>query len=179
MEPILEPAPWLMGERIGLRAPLLDDAAVADRWYIGEDAGDEGAVRRGLQKRESIPWGGNPVITLVIIDLASREIAGGVMATRSGNRTCRLEVRVPGSPVDRAVTLREALALVVPWLLHEVGLMTVVLDTPADDEALVRAAEAAGMVEAVRRREHVVRPRGRVDLLQLEGVNMEWGRHAG
>lgn len=179
MDPILEPAPWLMGERVGLRAPLLDDAEHADRWYIGEDAADEGAVRRALQKRESIPWGGNPVITLVIMDLASREIAGGVMATRSANRTCRLEVRVPGDGVDRSCTMREALALVVPWLLHEVGLMTVVLDTPDDDEVLIEAAEAAGMVVAVRRREHVVRPHGRVDLLQLERVNREWGHHAG
>lgn len=168
-----------MGERVGLRAPLLDDVEHADRWYIGEDAGDEGAVRRALQKRESIPWGGNPVITLVMIDLITGEIAGGVMVTRSANRTCRLDVLVPGDARDRAGTLRESLLLVVPWLLDEVGLMTVVIDTPADDDALIGAAKAAGLVEAVRRRSHVLRPRARVDLLQLERVNKEWGRYAG
>ncbi len=38
---------------------------------------------------------------------------------------------------------------------------------------------AAGMVEAVRWREHVLRGEKRIDLLQFERVNVEWGRYAG
>lgn len=178
MEPILVPAPWLTGEHVGLRAPLLDDVEHAERWYIGEDVTDEATVRRALENRESIPWGGNPVITLVILDLESREITGGVMATRSANRVCRLELNVPDMRGGREATLRETLALVVPWLLDEVGVMSVVIETPADDGEMIRAAEAAGMVEAVRRREHLVRPTGRVDVLQMERVNLDWGRYA-
>ena len=61
--------------------------------------------------------------------------------------------------------LGDILTLVVPWLLEEIGLMTVVLETPADDDAMISAAEAGGMSIAVRRREHVVRPGGRVVVL--------------
>lgn len=179
MEMILEPAPWLSDGQVGLRAPLVDDVRHAERWYIGGDEADLRAVRRALQRRESIPWGRNPVITLVIIDLRSGQIAGGVMATRSPTGPCSLEVKVLEDGPERADVLRGVLALVVPWLVDEVGVRTVVIDSAADDAALLGAATDAGMVEAVRRREHVVRPHGRVDLLQLERVNEEWGRHAG
>lgn len=176
---ILEPAAWLSDDRVGMRAPLLEDAAHAATWFIGEDLTDLGAVRRALRKRESIPWGRNPVITLVVTMLATGRIAGGVMATRSSSGTCALEVRVPASDPARADTLHRVLALVVPWLVDEVGVRSLVLDTPADDEAMLAAARDAGMVVAVRRRQHLLRPQGRVDQLQLERVNGEWGRYAG
>ena len=176
MEPILEPAPWLTGAHLGLRAPLLADADHAARWWPGDEADDPEAVRSALRARETIPWGKNPVITLVAIDLASGEICGGVQATRSSSGTCAVEVMAPEHDAD---VLREMLQLVVPWLAEEVGVRSVLLEAAADDAALLAAAGVAGMVEAVRRREHLVRPGGRVDLLQLERVNREWGRHAG
>jgi RimJ/RimL family protein N-acetyltransferase len=179
VEPILEPAPWLTGERVGLRAPLLEDVAEAAAWFIPEGPDDPASIERALLKREAIPWGVNPVITLVAIDGEDGSIAGGVVATRSANRTCRLEVKVSVDRDDREFVLQDVFTMVVPWLLEELGLMTVVLETPADEHAMIAAAEAAGMTEVLRRREHVVRPHRRVDLLQLERVNPEWGRHAG
>lgn len=179
MTPNLEPARWLATDRVGLRAPELPDTDHADAWYIGERDPDPGSLERELRRRESIPWGGNPVITLVAVDLRDKRIAGGVVATRSANRMADVRVHVPNADPDRDLLLRDILGLAVPWLLHEVGLLTVVLGTPADDTGLVDAALAAGMVEAVRRREHVVRPGGRVDLLQLERVNWKWGGYAG
>lgn len=178
MDPLLHPAPWLSNERIGLRAPLLGDVPVADRWDVDASGRDLDAAERELRRRESIPWGGNPVLELVVVDRSSGEIVGGVRVTRVANRTSRVEVRVPEG-AGRAGILADVLGLVLPWLLGELGLMTVVLETPEDDKALVVAAKEAGMTEAVRRREHVRRAEGRVDLLQLERVNREWGRYAG
>lgn len=107
------------------------------------------------------------------------EVVGGIALTRFAGRTGTLDVRVPEGDAGRGEILADALAAVVPWAIGEVGLMAVVLQTPGDDVALVDAALATGMVEAARRREHVVRAGGRVDLLQLERVNTEWGRYAG
>lgn len=179
VETIPEPASWLSNERVGLRAPVRDDVRHAATWFIGEDATDPATAERALRRRESIPWGGNPVITLVAIDLATGRIAGGVMATRSSSGSCTLEVRVVASDPARAELLRGILRLVVPWLVDEVGVRTLVLGTPADDAAMLAAAGEAGMTEAVRLREHLDRPGGRVDFLQLERVNAGWGRHAG
>jgi RimJ/RimL family protein N-acetyltransferase len=179
MTRILDPAPWLANDRIGLRAPELADVPHADRWFIGDGPADGASVERQLRRRESIPWGGNPVLTLVAIDLRTGHIAGGIMATRSANRVAALQAHVPPGDPDRGTILRDILTLAVPWLLYEVGLMTAVLDTPADDSGMVEAALQAGMVEAVRRREHILRPGGRVDLLQLERVNRMWGQYAG
>jgi RimJ/RimL family protein N-acetyltransferase len=64
----------------------------------------------------------------------------------------------------------------VPWLLDELALMTVKIRIPADDVALIAAAERAGMRQAVRLREAIARPQGRVDLLMFERVNAQWGR---
>lgn len=118
------------------------------------------------------------MILLVAIDLASGDFAGGIRITRSNNRTGTLALTVPDDPA-RGDILAGILGLVVPWLIREIGLMSVVLDAPADDSEMIRAAGAAGMVEAVRRREHLVRPTGRVDLLQFERVNLGWGQYAG
>ena len=65
----------------------------------------------------------------------------------------------------------EALRLVVPWLRDEVEMMTVTASIPADELALIAAAEAMGMVRQARLREHVVRPGGRVDLVLYQALN--------
>jgi RimJ/RimL family protein N-acetyltransferase len=178
VETPLRTAIYLSNKRLGLRAPQLSDADRASRWYdfAGDNVRD---VVQELRRQESIPWGGNPVILLVAVDLASGEIAGGIRITRSNNRTSTLAITVPDDGADRDEILAGILGLVVPWLMEEVGLMSVVLEAPADDAGMIDAAVAAGMVEAVRRREHLVRPGWRVDLLQLERVNLEWGTYAG
>lgn len=172
-------AGWLSHGSVGLRAPVLSDLGVRDRWWIGEVPADRAEAERSLRNRERIPWGGNPVLTFVIALLEGGEIVGGLTLTRSAGRNGLLEIRVPEDDSGRRKTLADTLAAVVPWAVGELGLMTVVLQTPEDDSAVVDAALASGMIEAVRRREHVVRGDERVDLLQFERVNTEWGRYAG
>ncbi len=172
-------ASWLSHGEVGLRAPALADLDVRDRWWIDEMPADRGEAERALRNREGIPWGGNPVLTFVVVLLGGGEVVGGMTLTRSAGRNGTLEIRVPGDNARRPALLADALAAVIPWAVGELGLMAVVLQTPEDDVALVDAARAAGMVQAVRRREHILRGEVRVDLLQFERVNVGWGRYAG
>lgn len=170
-------AAWLSDEVIGLRAPLIEDAAEAERWYEERSVSGED-VENELRRQERIPWGRNPTIRLVAVELATGAILAGVVVERSANRTCRLTVTcIDGE--ERVTVLDHIFSLLVPWLFDEVGLMTAVLRVPADDAAMIRAAEAAGMRVAVRLRQQIRREGGRVDLLELERVNIDWGRYAG
>jgi RimJ/RimL family protein N-acetyltransferase len=171
-------AAYLSDGVIGLRTPVVDDAVFAHRWYDGPAEHGRDEVEAELRRQESIPWGGNPVLRLIAVDLSAGESVAGVTVTRSSNRTSRLLVRCPEGS-GRAGLLERILAMVVEWLIQEVGLMTVVMQADADDTALIKAAESAGMRTAVRRREHLRRDGHRVDLLDLERVNLEWGRYAG
>jgi hypothetical protein len=170
---------YLQTERIGLRAALLSDAVDVDIWHPQpEPLSVEGAAQL-LKAGERIPWGGNPVIRLMAVRPGSGEVVAGVVITRSANRTSTIELSCPHADPNRPAILRDMLGLLLPWLLDELGLMTVVIETPEDDEALLEAATAAGMTIAVRRREHILRPADRVDLLQMERVNLDWGRYDG
>jgi hypothetical protein len=170
-------AAWLSDEVIGLRAPLIDDAGEAERWYEGP-SGSREDVEIELRRQERIPWGRNPTIRLIAVELATGSILAGVVVDRSANRTGRLTVTCLDGE-ERATVLSRIFSLLLQWLFDEVGLMTAVLRVPADDAAMIRAAEAAGMRVAVRLREHIRRKGCRVDLLELERVNMDWGRYAG
>lgn len=169
---------YLSNGSIGLRAPVMEDAAVATVWYEGPASHGQDEVEQFLRREQQIPWGGNPVIRLVACRIGAGDVVGGVVVVRSANRTSSITVTSPSDEPERPSTLEGVMSLVVPWLLDEVGVMTVVLETPTDDLAMIRAAEFAGMQVVVRRREHVRRDDGRVDLLLLERVNMDWGHYA-
>lgn len=172
----LPPAIYLRGELVGLRAPLRADAGDASVWYEGDPPLLPEAAESLLVAGERIPWGNNPTIRLMIVALDSGEIMGGLLVHRSANRTSQLTLTVGERVPQRAQVQAEVLRMVVPWLLNEVGLMTVSIRIPADETSMLNAAEGAGMRTAVRLREYVVRPGGRVDLLTMECVNAEWGR---
>jgi RimJ/RimL family protein N-acetyltransferase len=172
----LPPAIYLRRDLVGLRAPLRADAGDASAWYEGEAPLLPDAAESLLAAGERIPWGKNPTIRLMIVELDSGEIVGSLLVHRSASRTSQLTLIVGERVCQRAQVQAEALRLAVPWLLNEVGLMTVTIRIPADETSMLDAAEGAGMRTAVRLREYVVRPGGRVDLLTLERVNEEWGR---
>ncbi len=81
----------------------------------------------------------------------------------------------PWLPSPEADELRaEALRLCVPWLRDEVELMTVTIPIGADETATLAAAEAVGMIQGARLREHLFRPNGRVDLFYYQALNPRW-----
>ena len=170
---------YLRDDRYGLRAPVPADAGVAGAWYEGAFPISAETARAMLVEQETIPWGVNPTVRLIAIELDGGRVVGGALVERQDNRVGKLQVTAGGP--DRAgeelQRLRAALLrLLVPWMMGELNLMTAVIDVPADEALVIDAAREAGMVEVARLREHVARPAGRVDLLMLERVNRRWGR---
>lgn len=179
-----EPEAWpvavyLNDGRYGLRAPAPEDAAHAGAWYEGAFPISTEVAEKLLAESETIPWGNNPTIRLVVVDLETDAVAGGALVERQDNRMGKLVVTAggPERAGEGAQRLRAAvLRMLVPWVMGELGLMTAVIDVPVDETIVIDAARDLGMVEVARLREHIARPSKRIDLLMLERVDREWGR---
>lgn len=172
-------ATYLRDDRYGLRAPVPEDAEVAGAWYEGAFPIVVETARSMLVEQETIPWGANPVIRLIVTELDTGVVVGGAVVERQDNRVGKLLVTAggPDRAGEPAQRLRAAvLRLLVPWVMGELNMMTAVIDVPADETIVIEAARELGLVEAVRLREHIARPEGRVDLLMLERVNRRWGQ---
>lgn len=170
-------AHYLQDGRYGLRAPVREDAQYASAWFEGTFPVSADAARALLESQETIPWGANPTTRLIIVELKTDSVVGGALVEREAQRVGKLRVMAGGSPGEETDAIRTAaLRMLLPWAMNELDLMTIVIDLPSDDTAMVEAAHDLGMVEAVRLREHILRPSGRVDLLMLEIVNRNWGR---
>ncbi len=170
---------YLRDERFGLRAPNLDDAEYASAWYEGPFPLSSESARTLLAEQETTPWGANPTIRLMVVELATSGVVGGALVEREDNRVSELRITVGGPELshDERQRMRAAiLGLLAPWVMGELDLMTTRIDVPVDETILIDAASRLGMVEAARLREHVARRQGRVDLLMLELVNRDWGR---
>lgn len=170
---------YLQDGRFGLRAPVPEDAEYAGAWYEGAFPISAEAAREHLAEHETLPWGINPTIRLIVVELDTGSVVGGVLVERQNNRVGKIVI-VAGRPdpaSEAAQRVRAAvLRMVVPWMMGELNLMTAVIDAPADETVVIEAARELGLVEVVRLREHIARPSGRVDLLMLERVNRRWGR---
>ncbi len=172
-------APYLSGRSIGLRAPLPDDANAIATWDDAPLPRTPDAGREMLRRTEQTPWGNARHLRLMIIELASCQIAGSVMIERQQDRIGKIRIiPAPLLPPDRRDEIEaEVLGLVVPWMQEELDLMVLVLDIRSDRTAAINRAEELGMAEVVRLREHILRPDGRADLVTLELINPVW-RHA-
>ena len=168
-------------EAVGRGEALLDPAMMNKAFARLREAArkDRGEAFKMLTEQETIPWGMNPTIRLLVAELVTGNVVGGALVERQDNRVCKLRVTAggPDRSGEAAQLLRAAvLRLLVPWVMGELNMMTAVIDVPADEAIVIDAAARLGMVEVVRLREHIARPSGRVDLLMLERVNREWGR---
>ncbi len=171
-------ATYLRDDRYGLRAPVPEDAEHAIAWYEGAFPISPATAGKLLSEHETIPWGGNPTIRLIVVELATGDVVGGATVERQDNRVGKLVV-ISGGPDrsgERAQDLRAAvLRLLVPWMMDELNLMVAQIDIPADESILIDAATGLEMVEAVRLRASIARPTGRVDLVTMELVDRTWG----
>lgn len=172
-------APWLTGPRIGLRAPVREDAGDVAAWCGDTPLPLPDAAEEMLVREERVPWGKNPAARLMIVAVGDGSVVGSIIIERTMNRTSQVSLFIGGRNVDTASIQRDVVGLVVPWLLGEIGLMTVKMRIPADETSLIEAVEAAGLREAVRLREFLRRDTGRVDMLIFERVNDGWGHRVG
>lgn len=172
-------AAYLKDDRYGLRAPVPEDADHAMAWYEGAFPIPAEAAHDLLTGQETIPWGMNPTIRLMVVELATGDIVGGVLVERKDDRVARLRLTAGGpdpSGEDAQRLRADVLRLLVPWVMGELNMMVAVIDVPADEAILIDAARELGLVEVVRLRQHIARPAGRIDLLMLERVDRQWGR---
>jgi hypothetical protein len=170
---------YLQDGQYGLRAAVPDDAECAVMWHDQLYPVTPEAARELLTGEETVAWGMNPVIRLMVVDLVTGDVVGGAVVEREDNRIGKICITVGGADRDTVAAQRlraDVLCLLVPWVMGELDMMTTVIDVPDDETILIDAARELGMTEAVRLREHVLRPAGRVDLLMLELVNRAWGR---
>lgn len=172
-------AVYLTGPRIGLRAPELADAEAVAAWDDAPLPRTPEAGRALLQRSEQTPWGNAETVRLMIVDLASGDILGSVVVERQQDRVGKIRmISAPVLPAARRDEVEaDALDLVIPWMRDELDLMVIVLEIASDRAVPIARATAHGLREVVRLREHVLRPRGRVDFLLLELLNPAW-RHA-
>lgn len=173
-------AVWLTGRVVGLRAPVRADAGEVNAWYDGMPPITPDDAEQMLVSEERVPWGNNPVLRLMILRLGTDHVIGSVVLRRRQGRTSRLEIVLNGIHDEECAPVEhDVLCVVVPWIVGELGMMTVTMRVAADDRTVIEAAESAGMREVVRFREAIVRPEGRVDMLILERFARAWGRPAG
>ena len=163
--------PYLTGPRIYLRPLLVGDREHAAAWSAGPFPVDATQAEAFIRAEAPDGWAPPARLHLAIARLDGDEVVGGATVDGPGQHACEVAVRAaPWLPDADAVRV-EALRLLVPWLRDEVEMMTVTVAFPADEPALIAAADAMGMVRQARLREHVIRPDGRVDLLLYQALN--------
>ncbi len=164
---------YLSGATIGFRAPRLADAVEAVRWLPGPFPHYTVHTERLLRERETDPWANSGTTQLVAVEHDSGRIMGGAEIERQDRRVAWITLSFAPdlTRAERERMHAEALSILVPWLRDELGMMTITTAIGDDEPAVKAAAEAAGMHEAVRLREHLARPGGRVDLVWLEALN--------
>lgn len=179
-------AGYLTGERIGFRAPRIEDAVSVNVWMIdasrpwamgfGFPREKEGAGKQ-LREEEVAPWGSNDTLRLVAIELASGDILGGALVQREHGRTgwVRSQVATWIDPDEARLLEAEMATLLIAWARTELDLMVIEYVVAGDRPDLEQHILAQGFVQGTRLREALQRPQGRVDLLWLESVNEQWG----
>ena len=172
----LPTAPFLTGDRLGLRHPVLADARTATSWHEGPFPISETQAEELLRSTEIHPWGSAPATRLIADSIPDGVTLGGAVVERQHDRIGRIRLSAAFwlADKDRDEIHATILALLLPWMLGELDLMVVTVDVPADYTATMARATSLGMREAVRLREHIRRPDRRVDLLTFEIVNPAW-----
>ncbi|MDQ3540563.1 MAG: GNAT family N-acetyltransferase [Chloroflexota bacterium] len=162
---------FLVGPDIFLRAIEKADAGVGMSWrdtvFPLSPATVERWISEEMVKDRDTQW-------LAIVRHSDDRVVGSVRTfTRYGPAILDLFIDpLFGDRGDR--WKREALGLVVPWIVDERHIRKLRLSIDADDDALVVAASELGMRQVARFREQVDREGLRIDRLVFERHNAHW-----
>lgn len=167
-------ATYLTGETLYLRALTEADKETTGAWYAGPFPINAARAEDWLREAHTDIWRTNKARHYVIAQVADdAPVGGATLAVRSGRRGL-LSFSFPSWRNDADALRAEALRIVVPWVRDDLELMVLTLFIAADETATIAAAEALGMERAVRLREFVARPGGRIDQLLYEARNAPW-----
>lgn len=162
---------FLVGDEIYVRAIETADAGVGMSWrdtvFPLSPATVERWVTGDMVKGRDTQW-------LAIIRRADDRVVGSV-CTFNPYGPVILDLFVDPLFGDRGDRWkREALVLVVPWLVDERHIRKLRLSIQADDAALIEEARNLGMRQVARFREQVDREGARIDRLVFEHHNAQW-----
>ncbi|MEJ7763473.1 MAG: hypothetical protein WKF80_11840 [Thermomicrobiales bacterium] len=169
-------ASYLSTARFVVRPGGADDAESASAWLPLPFPLSRERAETTLRDANAAPWGHQDPLDLLVCRRADGVVLGAFRLTGLAGRvgTCRLTIG-PVVAADEGDAIRtDLIPVMVRWMRDELGLMTVGMWLPSDDGSGIAAAGSTGMTLAVRLREHVDRPGGRVDLLRFEAVGKPW-----
>lgn len=162
---------FLAGHEISIRPIEKEDAGLGMSWrdtpFPQAPATVERWIMEHMVKDRSTRW-------YAIVRLTDDRVVGSVR-TFDASGTGILDVFVDPLFGDRGDRWkREALGLVVPWLVDERRIRKVRVSIDADDDPLIEAARDLGMRQVARFREQVERAGSRIDRLVFERHNRDW-----
>jgi RimJ/RimL family protein N-acetyltransferase len=165
--------PYLTGKTIYLRALVADDRDEPLAWHASSFPINSARADAMLEEMHDSPWEPE-MIPLAIARRADDQVIGSITIERHGGRVGTLSVHTAPTCPEPDTIQADALRIAVPWLRDEMELMVVTVRIPADQTAVIAAAESLGMAATARLREAIVRPDGRVDLLVYQALNPRW-----
>lgn len=169
-------APYLSTPRFLVRPAGTEDAAWAAAWSSSPFPLSREQAEGRLREANAVPWGQQDPLDLLICRRTDGTVLGAFrlsgLVGRVGTIRLTVATRVTSEEADAIRT--DLIPIIVRWMRYELGLMTVGLWLPADDQAGIAAAESEDMTLSVRLREHVARSDDRVDLLRYEILGRPW-----
>jgi RimJ/RimL family protein N-acetyltransferase len=168
-------AVYLTGDDFYLRAMVLDDKDRAVGWFNSPIPIDALAAETLLKELHECGWDEPDEMYLAVVRSSDDEIIGSVVIEDQNRRTAWLNIRTAPS-LDQGERLRsKVLELVIPWLRDELEVLVTRVEIPEDEPMMLAAAERLGMEQAIRLREYIARPGGRVDVLGYQAMNPNIG----
>lgn len=164
---------YLTGERLSLRAPVPTDAEAAAAWYPGPFPVGAGRAESYLREKLKSAWWPDREFHLMIVRIADDQVIGSVIVEHPTGPGAIVTMKLTPafSPDERDETQADALRILIPWLLDEAEVLTITVGIGADQYRSLDAARDLRMETAIRLREFLARPGGRVDLIQAQALH--------
>jgi RimJ/RimL family protein N-acetyltransferase len=167
--------PFLTGERVYIRAMVLEDKDCAVAWFNSEFPVNAVRAEKFLREEIKDTWGARRKY-FVIVRNDNDQVIGGIKSKSWDMRATDLTIRMaPHLSFEEADSYKaDALRLIVPWLRDEHEYMTQTIEIAADESACIEAAEEMDLYFGARFRGYLKRPGDRVDLLVYQALNPKW-----
>jgi RimJ/RimL family protein N-acetyltransferase len=171
---IMKP-PFLTGERIYLRAMMMEDKDHATAWF--NSPFPVNAVRAETFLKEEIKetWGARRRY-FAIVRLEDDRIIGGLKFKSWDFRAADITITMAPhlSPAEADGYKAETLRLFLPHMRDEHEFMAQTVEIAEDETACIAAADEMGLFYGARLRRYLARPDGRADLLVYQALNPKW-----
>jgi RimJ/RimL family protein N-acetyltransferase len=171
---IMKP-PFLTGERIYLRAMMMEDKDHATAWFNSPFPVNAVRAEKFLKDEITETWGARHRY-FAIVRLEDDRVIGGLKFKSWDFRAADITIKIAPhlSPAETDRYKAEVLRIFMPHMRDEHEFMTQSIELAEDETACIAAAEEMGLYYAARFRRYLARPGGRADLLIYQALNPKW-----